>query len=136
MEIKDVEKWFESEENVNRAEEYFGRLSNVDKMIQSQIDRFRFLYNDTNKFSKLVEKIVVKYNSDEYVKREYSKGRMPNEELYFFLFNYASKYGEEATSDEYAKYGNTFTSAIYTIHGYYFHQLNGQGTIIQIFKKQ
>lgn len=123
-----------TEEGKKSVDDYFDRIIQQEKIEDSQIDRFHIKYNTPEKFSYIVEKILKKYRSKEYVNREYGLGRMPNEELLFFLYNYAKKYGREATDEEFETHGNCFTADLYIIHDYCFNIMNGQGTIIKVEK--
>ena len=88
----------------------------------------------SGKFVELLEKAIEKYDSEEYVKRWYSRGIEPPETLFSFLFNYASLYGRDCSKKEYEKYGNDFTSELIFCNGYYFNLMFGQGTVILIEK--
>ena len=54
----------ESEEGKKSMEEYFGRLNRIEEMKNSQLDRFHKNYSD--RFEEILEKIITKYESDEY----------------------------------------------------------------------
>ena len=106
------------------------------KMInESQLKRFNeFLNKQENQeqyFRDLIEKILIKYSSNEYKSRfKYSE---PKETLFTFLLEYSEKYGNKATDDEFEKYGNSFMPCLYTLHGYYFGLMIGQGSCVVIF---
>ena len=133
--ITRLKEYLESEEGKKSSEEYFGKIRNRQMMEDSQMDRFHLKYDTSEKFSAIVEKIITKYDSAEYRDKEYKIGREPMESLFFFLFEYAGKYGRKVNKEEYKKYGNTFTSGLYTIHDYYFNLMCGQGSVVHITKK-
>jgi hypothetical protein len=124
----------ESEEGKKSVHDYFDNIAKQEAMEQSQIDRFHMKYDTCEKFTRILERVISKYDSKEYSEREYGKGRFPNEDLYFFFFEYAKKYGREATEEEYETVGNQFTAELHLIHDYFFNIMNGQGTVIVINK--
>lgn len=133
--ITRLKEYLESEEGKKSSEEYFGKIRMRQLMEDSQMERFHLKYNTSEKFSVIVEKIIAKYYSDEYTKKEYKCGRQPMESLFFFLYEYAGKYGRVAIDEECEKHGNMFTAGLYTIHDYFFNLMCGQGSVVQISKK-
>ena len=63
-----VRKFFEEKEQKN-------------KIYASQVDRFYQRHKDN--MPAIIEKIMAKYESNEYVLREYTLGYQPREELYW-----------------------------------------------------
>lgn len=133
--INKLKLYLETEEGQKEVQEYFDEMFKKEEMAISQLVRFHEKYNDENKFSKIVEKIISKYDSYKYRDREYNLGREPMEDLYFFLYEYAEKYGSEPTDEEFEIHGNDFTSGLYKIHGYFFNLMCGQGSCIKISKE-
>jgi hypothetical protein len=127
-------EWLKSEEGKKSIEEYFSNIERLEAMKENQLDRFHIKYNTKELFVEFLEKVIIKYNSKEYNDRWYNRGTEPPESLYFFLFNYAQKYGRECDDAEWAKYGNMFSGDLYFIHGYYFNIMHGQGTVIKVTK--
>ncbi len=114
-------------------DKYIGKIKKKREIKKSQLERFHLKYSNKESFSFIVEKIIEKYESDAYKDREYGKcGRMPNTELYYFLCDYAEKYGRELTDKELKKYSNDFTGEIYYVHGYYIQKMYGQGCVVRI----
>jgi hypothetical protein len=134
IDIEKLKAILATKEGKEEAIAFFSKFRKQDEIYDKQLERAKNIIGDN--FSDVVEKIITKYNSDSYAKRYYSKGRQPNETLFHFLFDYAKKYGSEATKKEYNKYGNYFTVEIYKINDYYFNYMNGQGGAIKITKKQ
>ena len=114
-------------------EKFFENLRTQRKVEEYQIERFKRVCSD---FSLFVDKVIEKYNSKKYKDFYYSKGKMPSNELFYFLYLYVGKYGIQATKKEYRKQGTPFTTAIYYHEGYYFHRIDGQGSEILIYKKE
>lgn len=131
-------KWLDSEEGQKQAaeftEKWFAKKEKAENILASQIERFHKNYS--SRFSELVDKVEKKYSSEEYRNRWYKRGIEPHEELLWFFYSYAQKYGREATRLEWTEYSNTFTSELYYCLGYFFNVMNGQGTVIHIIKEK
>ena len=105
------------------------------KIIKNQFKRFHLKFNDENKFSEFVEKVLKKYHSEAYIIRWYKRGIETQQQLCWFLFNYAKIYGRKCKSQELKKYGNCFVTEMRFIGGYYFMNMDGQGSVINIIKQ-
>ena len=103
------------------------------KIRESQLDRFyNICINNKQFLDNFIKKVNEKYS---YRNRESKSGRIPSEYLISFLFEFAEKYGEEASDEEYNQYDNQFTTALFKYDNYYFHLMQVQGSAIHIFKK-
>ena len=131
--LTEMQKFFDSEEGNLKLLKWANELKNRYTMSNSQLERFHLKYGNTLK--DVITKIKSKYNSESYKDKWYKKHIEPPEPLYWFLFNYAEKYGTEASEEEYREYGNMFTSEMYLINDFYISKMNGQGSIIKICKK-
>lgn len=120
-----------NEETNESLTKWLDKKRNKDKILSSQLERFHQKAN----FEEFVEKVINKYDSNEYVNRWLNRRIEPQEKLYWFLFVYVKKYGRRCLHKEWDKYSNEFTSELYYYKGYYFNQMNGQGSVIQIIKK-
>jgi hypothetical protein len=125
----------ESEEGKKSFEDWANKIANEQEIYSKQLERA------FNKFgvniSTIVEKIITKYDSDKYRDFWWNKHREPPEDLYFFLYDYATKYGvivDENSPIEQQNCGNMFTSELYYLDGYVFNKMNGQGTCVLIEK--
>jgi hypothetical protein len=98
-----------------------------------QLARFHSLEYD--KKVNFIEKVIAKYDSDEYVNRWHKRGIEPEEMLYFFLYEYARKYGRPCYSWEWKKIASSFTVDMFNTNGYYFQWIVGQGSKIIITKE-
>lgn len=125
-------EYLNSEEGQKAAQEYFSMLKDKELIGVMQCKRFHEKFS--SRFSEIVEKIQTKYNTKAYVKKWYSRGIEPPEDLYWFLFEYAKQYEREATIAEHIQYGNDFTAEMFFVHGYLFNLMNGQGSVIHIHK--
>jgi hypothetical protein len=86
----------------------------------------------------IIEKIMAKYESSEYVRREYKLGYEPRQDLYWILNSIVEKHGVEVKLNKKnaKKYPtlNMFTSSAYTFEGYLFQVMHGQGSVVRIDK--
>lgn len=118
---------------MNKKYEKIGRgIANKLRMEDLQLKRFHSKYK--NNLESFIDKVIVKYNNDNYKNRYLKRNIDPPLDLYWFLFEYAAKYGRNATKDELEKYGNCFTDSMFFINGFLFHKMNGQGSSISIIK--
>jgi hypothetical protein len=130
---QELEQKFESIEFQNKSKAFFKKYNDYDKIVSNQLQRFHDkLESNLINFDQIISKIQTKYESDEYWYKYMNQHIEPPKELYHFLYEYAQKFGRDCDENEYNKFGNRFTSNIYYIDGYYFHQMNGQGTVIII----
>lgn len=132
--LEKLRNFLDSEEGQKSLKEYATKLNNRHIIENSQYDRFHIMFPDSDSFTGIVEKIIRKYNSDEYCNKWAKMHKESPEGLLFFLFHYAEKYGREATNDEYVTYGCMFTGDMYIIHNYVFEIIHGQGSAIRVHK--
>jgi hypothetical protein len=124
----------ESEEGKKSFEDWANKIKKKQEISDNQLQRA------FNKFgvniSTIVEKVIAKYDSNKYRDFWWNKGFEPPEDLYFFLFDYAAKYGVEVNENSpiEQQLSNMFTSEIYYLDGYIFNKMNGQGTCVLIQK--
>lgn len=127
-------KWLDSEEGERLTKEFFDNLERKERLLENQLERF---YEKVGaRFSEIVQKVEEKYESDKYKDRWYKRHIEPPEELYWFLYNFAEKYGREATDKEYEKFGCMFTSSMYVFENCVFERIDGQGSAIRIHHKK
>lgn len=124
-----IRKWFDSEE---------GKAS-LQKSIEEGERRREHEARWVEKFKKwaepnmdaALEKLMTWYDSDKYVKREYSLGYEPRETLLWLAFEYATKYCEPCEDEDYF---NTFTGSAYYIGNYVIQVMHGQGSALRLDK--
>jgi hypothetical protein len=96
----------------------------------SQIQRFKEKAEPN--LTAAMEKILAKYYSKTYVKREMDLGYYePRESLLWLAFEYAEKYCVECDDEHYL---NMFTSSAYYIGDYVIQLMHGQGSVIRVDK--
>ena len=118
-----------SEEGKRSFEEFAKELARSDEYCNRQVERFK--KHAEYRLDEVLEKIIKKYDSDEYVCREYQLGYEPRETLLWVAFNYAEKYGQPCEDPQYL---NAFTEKMYTIGSYVIQVMHGQGSVIKINK--
>ncbi len=96
----------------------------------SQVERFKEKAEPD--LNAAMEKMLGKYSSKEYVKREMDLGYYePRETLLWLAFEYAEKYCKECDDKH---YHNMFTSAAYYFGNYVIQLMHGQGSVIRVDK--
>ena len=109
-------------EGVERCRKFMLKIQNENKIVASQLDRFCDKMDNVAKFNEFVEKVIHKYESDEYYYRYRNRGLMASNDLEFFLYEYAKKFGTE------------IEDGIFEINGWRFEKICGQGCFVQIDK--
>ena len=131
--LKEWSEWLDSEAGQKSLSNYVEKINNENVIKESQLARFNTKFGGLL-FSEIIEKIQAKYESDKYINYWYSKGFEPPKSLYFFLLDYAEKYGREATEKEYEEFGNMFTSSMFVCNDYFVSRMDGQGSVVHIWK--
>jgi len=131
VETQNLKNWLNTEEGKNSILQFFDDLNKKNEITISQLER---LYK-TGNFVEFTEKVILKYNDSKYRYRWLKRGIDPPEDLMWFLSVYAEKYGRECNESEWKEYGNEFTTSLFFCDGFYFNQMDGQGSIIKIIKK-
>lgn len=132
--LKNISEFLKSEEGRKSMEEFFLEEEKKIKVETLQLERLRSKIKSDEDFDSILGKIKEKYKSKEYYLRHMNKSIIPPETLYFFLFEYAAKYGEKCSMTEYREYAGPFSDEIFKIHGYFFELSSGQGSLVHIFK--
>lgn len=130
IDLKKIDEWFESEEGKNSITKFTEKIEREERIKTNQLER---LYK-SGKFIEFTENVIEKYNTDKYKDSWYKRGYEPPESLFWFLFDYAEKYGRECDEQELEQYGNMFTSCLFFVNGYYFNRMDGQGSVIKVIK--
>ncbi len=127
--LKKLREFLDSDEGKKSIEEFGKKLKRDEEIKNRRTEKFKELAEPD--IDAALSKIIEKYDSDEYVKREYSLGYEPRESLLWIAFNYAEKYCKECTDE---KYLNVFTGNAYYIGSYVIQVMHGQGSVIKIEK--
>lgn len=99
--LEKLKKYLESEIGKKETEEYFNNIKIKKEINNKQLERFHLRIHSADQFVEFIEKVISKYNSDKYINFWYNKGYEPPEFLYWFLFDYAEKYGRDCSDLEY-----------------------------------
>lgn len=131
--LEALQKAFENPEVMERINKGIEKRNKIRIIENSHLERFhQKILNNEIDFDEFVIRVCQKYNSDDYYFRWINRRIMPQEMLYFFLFDFASVYGRELSNEEYERFANDFESGIYIYGNYVFQKMNGQGTCINI----
>lgn len=123
--------YIRSEEGQDDLNEYFDKILKKKIIFESQIERL----HTSGRFTYILEKAIIKYDSNEYIDKWYKRGIEPPDFWFYFLMEYAEKYGRECDNDEWQVYSNTFTKSLIFCEGYYFNLMLGQGSAILVTKQ-
>ena len=100
MDLQKIKDWFDSKEGQKSIHDFANKINKEKEIETKQLERFNRLVN----FEQFTEKVIEKYNSDKYRDSWYNRGIEPPEDLFWFLFHYAEKYGRECNEEEWDKY--------------------------------
>ncbi len=131
MDIRKMGEWFESEDGEKYISDFIERRNRIQNIKNKQFERL----NNFGNFELFIENVISKYESKQYKDRFYNRGVVPPCDLFWFLFEYAEKYGRCCDEKEWKTYSNKFTSALFFRNGYIFHKMDGQGSVIEILKR-
>jgi hypothetical protein len=131
-----LRKFKDSDEGKEWLKKYWEEQQQKEELYASQVERF-YQKHKAN-MPTIIEKIMAKYESSEYIRREYKIGYQPREDLYWVLESIASKYGTEVKLNKKnaKKYPqlNMFTGSACVFEGYLFQVMHGQGSVVRIYK--
>jgi hypothetical protein len=127
--FKKMMDFLNSEEGEKSIKEFGEKIKREEERKDRWVEKFKKIVEPD--IDAYLEKLIKKYDSDKYVRREYSLGYEPREPLLWIAFEYASKYCKECTDE---KYLNMFTGEAYYIGSYVIQVMNGQGSVIKIEK--
>ena len=132
MDLQKMRDWLDSEECKKSIADCADKINREEEIKSKQLEKFNMLGN----FGRFTEKVIAKYSSDKYRHSWYNRGIEPPEDLFWFLFHYAEKYGRECNEEEWKQYGNMFSSALFFCNGYYFNRMDGQCSVIHVTKQE
>lgn len=126
--LDEMLKWMNSPKGQKELEKERKRMQFIIDITDKWIEKFHNIGID--KRSEIIDRIIAKYESDKYYWREMKIGCEPRCPLYWFLFEYAGKYGEELPFEE----NNPFPHHLRLIDGKYkVRQMFGQGTVVDVW---
>jgi hypothetical protein len=121
--------FLKTDEGQKSIEEFGKRLNREAEFRTRWAERFK--QHAEHRLDDVLEKLIAKYDSDEYVRREYKLGYEPRETLLWVALHYAEANCEPCEDPEYA---NPFTGEMYYIGSYVIQVMHGQGSVIRIGK--
>ena len=127
--VEKLREFLDTEEGKKSIEEFGNKIKREEERKDRWIEKFKKLAEPD--IDSYLEKLIKKYDSDEYVRREYALGYEPRESLLWIALEYAKKYCKECEDE---KYLNTFTGEAYYIGSYVIQVMHGQGSVIRIDK--
>ena len=129
--LEKMRAFLESEEGQKSisewAKKYARDLDHRDRWIE------KFRVRCESELDGVLEKLMDKYYSNEYLKRENKRGCEPREPLLWLAWSYAEKYCKPYKGK---KHTNIFTSGAYHFGSYIIQRMDGQGSVLRIDKKK
>lgn len=122
-------EFLDSDEGQLSIEKWLKEKEREDLIIDRWVQKLKLRYE--NNIDYIIEKLMDKYYSDEYVDREYKIGVQPREPLMWLLWSYVRKYCKECNDNTYL---NNFTGSAYYVGSYVIQIMHGQGSILMIRK--
>lgn len=77
--------------------EFIKKIEHVNRIEDKYVDKLHSMSSQERKT--LIERVIQKYDSDEYVNKEYRLGREPQRSLFDILYKYAVVYGVEIDTE-------------------------------------
>ena len=129
--MNELIEWLNSPEGQESLEKTRKEMEFITEINNKYIDKFHDM--PIERRAEIIEKIIKKYDSDEYYNREVFKHhRDPTCDLFWLLDEYAEKYGEELPEEE----NNPFPHTVRLIDGkYVIRVMHGQGSVVQVWDK-
>jgi hypothetical protein len=131
LDIDKIKEFMESEEGKESINRYAKKLQRKEEHMNRWVQKFKTRCESD--LDRSIEKLIEKYNSDEYRDREYKKGFQPREKLLWIVWNYAKRYCKRCNENTYA---NQFTGEMYYVGSYIIQIMHGQGSILVINKNK
>jgi len=131
MDVSKLQEFLESEEGQRSMDKWAMDLANKQEHLKRWVEKFK-KWAEPN-IDAALEILITKYDSSEYIDREYKIGYEPREEFLWLAFEYARLYCKPCEDE---KYFNMFTGEAYYIGSYVIQVMHGQGSVIRIDKIQ
>lgn len=132
LDLKKMEEAIREFVNSDEGKAYFEKERIKNKILKNRYVRFEN-WLETNDFNKLLYRLILIHNSDEYRDNCYHNGYMPmpNNILQFILDYIIDRYAPITVNI----LDCDFPNEIRFFKGYYFQNIYGQGVIIKIINK-
>jgi hypothetical protein len=130
LDLKKLKEYLDSPQAEIDAENEAIKIKREEATLGSQLVRFHNRFKD--RLDEVIEKLMVKYESDKYFFKERKLGYESRKDLYYFLHKYASKYSKPCLEQQYY---NNFTGDIYYLGSHVIQMMYGQGSMVRIDKQ-
>jgi hypothetical protein len=131
--LEELKAWMDSPEGEAAFDRWAEKIKAEDERYDRWIQYIHDNYRD--RLDEVIQKLIDKYGSAEYINREYSLGYEPREKLLWILSTYANNYGTEFTQEEFNKYRGMFTGSMYYLGDWVFEIIHGQGSALLVYRK-
>lgn len=132
--LEEIKAWMDSPEGEAAFDRFCAKLKADDERHDRYLDYIHRNFSDN--LDGIIQKLIDKYGSTEYINKEYRLGYEPREEMLWIMSTYAKKHGTEFTKEEYEKHSNMFTRTMYYLEDWVFEILDGQGSALHVYKKE
>lgn len=116
-------KWI-SDLNTDKVNDYFREIAKQRARHDKLIDHIHTLGRERREH--LLDLFILKYESDEYIRRWYDRAIEPPRTIFSLAFDYAKKYGNVFTCDE------DFCGGAFAFDKYIVKKFDGQGTLYKV----
>ena len=124
----DIEKFKESINN-GSFDKYFEKIAIKDNLKKSRFFKFE-KWLETNSFEKLMDRLIEKYESDEWYEKCSNKGcEVYADNILAFVRDYVYSHGEIQNTEN-----EDFATIKYSFKGYMFETVFGQGSVDSFYK--
>lgn len=136
--VESLRDFLDTEEGRKKSEAYFQREREIETIYLSQLQRIheRFQNVGAHAFRELVDKILKKYDSKQYVDRWYGRGMEPPKDLLWYLEGVAETYGRKTNEEEWDEMVNEFTGSISIYQNHAFMVMYGQGAEVAVWRRE
>jgi replicative superfamily II helicase len=136
--VDSVKEMLEDKEAMDYFEKRLAVMSKKGNIYLKQVKRLHQKFEDLSQdqFEDFIDKVLQKYDSEEYVRRWYGRGIEPERELLYYLHAVAEKHGKEANRRVWQDLSNPFTQSINVYKKHAFMFIMGQGSGVIVFRKE
>lgn len=128
--FEELKKYWQTDEGKAELDLFFEKLDSEDKRRNRWIQWFKGLFESMG--DSLIQRLVDKYESNDYRDREYKAGREPQELLYWLIIYYAKLYCKPCRNKKHIIVG--YAGEAYYVGSYVFQVIHGQGSVISVKK--
>lgn len=128
--LEKMKEFLESDEGKESIRQWGLKMQREEEHTKRWVEKFK--QKCEGDLDGTINKLLKKYNSDEYVNREYHKCKCePREPLLWLVWEYAITHCKPCKDE---KYFNDFTGGAYYIGSYVVQIMHGQGSVLRFDK--